>query len=118
MTRDELQARYPKLFDQLEDKDVGLHNLIVVDENDNDINDDELTDELYDPSIYSHMIYIHEPGVAAMGEQLASIPERLIQREDFKECFDSEGDLWGIVTEMDDEAIALAILDEMEHVLA
>jgi hypothetical protein len=117
MITDKLQARYPKLFNHLETKDVELHNLIVVDENDNDINDDELTDELYDPSIYSHMVYVHTPVVEAMGERLASIPPLLAQRDDFKECFDSEGDLWGIVTELDDAEIALAILDEMENVL-
>jgi hypothetical protein len=117
MTTEELQTRYPKLFEKFEEKDAELHNLIVVDENDEDINDDELTDELYDPSIYSHMVYIHTPVVEAMREQLASIPPLLEQRDDIKECFDSEGDLWGMVTELDETQIALAILDEMERVL-
>jgi hypothetical protein len=114
MTTNELQERYPKLFGQLEDKDMALRNLVTVDENDNDIDDDELTDELYDPSVYSHMVYIHETVASAIGEHLLSIPDLMNKRYDFKECYDSEGDLWGVVTELDEDQIALAILDEIE----
>ena len=117
MTTEELQARYPRLFEQLEDRDVLLRNLIVVDENDEDIDDDELTDDLYDPSVYSHMVYIHTPVVEAVGEALSRVPDRLKENEIFEECYDSEGDLWGVVTSLDEEAIALAILDEIEQVL-
>ena len=117
MTSEALQTRYPKLFDRLEDKDVLLRNLIVVDENDKDVFDDELTDDLYDPAIYSHMVYIAAPVVSALEDTLATIPEVIGQREDFKECYDSEGDLWGVVTELDETQIALAILDEAEHIL-
>jgi hypothetical protein len=117
VTTEELQRRYPKLFEQLEDPKVLLRNLIVVDENDEDINDDELTDELYDPSIYSHMVYLHAPVVAAAGERLGSIPALLEKRDDFKECYDSEGDLWGVVSELDEVQISLAILDEIEQTL-
>jgi len=117
MTSEALQTRYPKLFDRLDDKDVLLRNLIVVDENDEDINDDELTDELYDPAIYSHMVYIAAPVVSALGDTLATIPDVIGQREDFKECYDSEGDLWGVVTELDETQIALAILDEAENII-
>jgi hypothetical protein len=114
MTSKELQTRYPKLFDKLDDKDVLLRNLITVDENDNDIDDDELTDELYDPSVYSHMVYIHKPVVEAAGDHLADIPVSIKQSADFEECYDSEGDLWGVVTKLNEEQIALAILDEIE----
>ncbi len=115
MTSEELQNRYPKLFEKLDDKNVLLRNLITVDENDDDVDDDELTDELYDPSVYSHMVYIHEDVLNAIGsDHLSTIPELINKRNDFKECYDSEGDLWGVVTELDEEQIALAILDEIE----
>jgi len=115
MTSEELQNRYPKLFERLEDKDVLLRNLVTVDENDNDIDDDELTDELYDPSVYSHMVYIHESVVDAIGsDHLATIPDLINKRDDFEDCFDSEGDLWGVVSKLNEEEIALTILDEIE----
>jgi len=114
MTPEALQTRYPDLFDRLEDKDIFLRNLVVVDENDIDVFDDELTDDLYDPNVYTHMVYIHESLVQALGETLASIPARLEAREDFRECYDAEGDLWGVVTDLDETQIALAILDEAE----
>ncbi len=117
MTSGALQARYPKIFERLEDKDVLLRNLIVVDENDVDVNDDELTDELYDPTIYSHMVFITAPVVTALGDALAMIPNTLAQRDDFTECYDSEGDLWGVVTQLDETQIALAILDEAERTM-
>ncbi len=117
MTSEALQTRYPHLFTRLEDQDVPLRNLIVVDENDNDVNDDELTDELYDPAIYSHMIFIASPVVQAMGDVLATLPAKVAAREDFTECYDSEGDLWGVVSTLDETQIALAILDEAEAAL-
>ena len=118
MTPEELHKRYPKLFDRFEEKDLLLRHLVVVDENDDDIYDDELTDELYDPSVYSHMVYIAEPVVQAIGEELLStLPEKIASREGFSECFDSEGDLWGVVSTLDETQIALAILDEAEAVL-
>ena len=117
MTSEALQERYPRLFEHWEDKDLLLRNLIVVDENDNDVSDDELTDELYDPAIYSHMVYIAAPVVAALGERLVALPERVAAREGFTECYDSEGDLWGVVSTLDETGIALAILDEAEAAL-
>ena len=117
MTSEELQQRYPKLFERLNDQDVLLHNLVVVDENDEDVYDDELTDELYDPSVYSHMVFIAEPVVQAMGDILSTLPEKIASREGFSECFDSEGDLWGVVSTLDETQIALAILDEAEATL-
>ncbi len=117
MTTEELQRRYPRLFARLDDPDVLLRNLIVVDENDEDIDDDELTDDLYDPSVYTHMVYLHAPVVEAVGEPLAGVPDRIKNHEAFEDCYDSEGDLWGVVTRLDEEQIALAILDEIEKVL-
>jgi len=118
VTAQELNKRYPKLYARFDDQDLLLRNLIVVDENDEDVTDDDLTDELYDPSVYSHMVYIHEPVVEALGsEQLAQIPPVIKAREDFSECYDSEGDLWGVVTSLDERQIALAILDEIERAL-
>ncbi len=118
MTSEELQKRYPKLFERFENKDVLLRHLVVVDENDDDIYDDELTDELYDPSVYSHMVYIADPVVQAVGNDLlSSLPEKIAAREGFSECFDSEGDLWGVVSTLDETQIALAILDEAEAAL-
>lgn len=117
MTTEALQTRYPKLFDRLEDKDLLLRHLVVVDENEKDVTDDEIMEELYDPETYSHVAYLHAPVVDAVGEALAGIPDRIAQREDVTECYDSEGDLWGLVTTLDVDQIALMILDEIEQTL-
>ena len=117
MTSEALQERYPKLFERLEDQDVLLRHLVVVDENDNDIFDDEITDELYDPSVYSHVVFIAEPVVKAMGDILPTLPEKLVAQEAFSDCFDSEGDLWGVVSTLDETQITLAVLDEAEAAL-
>jgi len=114
MTTEELHARYPKLFERLEDKDVLLRHLVVVDENEKDVTDDDIMEEIYDPEVYSHVAYLYPEVVKAIGETLAEIPPQLAQREDVEECFDYEGDLWGFVTKRDVNAIALMILDAIE----
>ena len=114
MTTEQLQKRYPKLFERLDDTDVVLRHLVVVDENEKDVTDDDIMEELYDPDTYSHVAFLHEGVVRAAGETLKEIPERIAQRDDVSECFDAEGDLWGLVTTLDTDAIALMILDEIE----
>ena len=117
MTTEELQSRYPKLFERLEDKDVLMRHLVVVDENEKDVTDDDIMEELYDPEIHSHVAFLHAPVIEAAGEKLAAIPAQIEQRDDVTECYNSEGDLWGLVTELSTEKIAHIILDEIENVL-
>ena len=119
MTTEQLHARYPGLFERLEDTDILLRHLVVVDENEKDVTDDDIMDELYDPETYSHVAYIYPVVSQAAGEAFATIPERLAkQHEAIEECFASEPDQWGLVTSLETEAIALAILDEVEKVIA
>jgi len=114
MTTEALQKRYPKLFDRLEDRDILLRNLVVVDENEKDVTDDDIVDEIYDPEVYTHVAYLYPEVVKIAGEKLAEIPSKLLSRDDIEECFDYEGDLWGFVTPLDAETIALLILDTIE----
>jgi len=118
MTAKELAERYPKLYSRFDDQDQVLRNLITVDENDkDDVFDSDLNDDIYDPEIYTHIVYIHDVVVKAIGDLLSAIPEILMERDDFEDCYDSEGDLWGIKTKLNDEQIAFAALDEIEKLL-
>jgi len=117
VTTEQLHVRYPKLFAKLEEKDLLLRHLVVVDENEKDVTDDDIMDELYDPETYTHVAYLHPPVVSALGDQLREMPSRLKQREEVSECFDSEGDLWGVITTLDTDALTLLILDEIEQAL-
>ena len=118
MTTEQLHARYPRLFDRLEDPDLLLRHLVVVDENEKDVTDDDIMDELYDPDTYSHVAYIYPVVVRAAGDAFETIPSRLVeQHEAIRECFASEPDQWGLVTTLDNEAIALAILDAVEQAI-
>ncbi len=118
MTTEQLHARYPGLFARLEDTDILLRHLVVVDENEKDVTDDDIMDELYDPDTYSHVAYIYPVVAEAAGEAFATIPARLMaQHEAIRECFASEPDQWGLVTTLDEEAIALAILDAVEQLI-
>jgi hypothetical protein len=118
VTTEALQKRYPNLFERLADKDLLMRHLIVVDENDEDILDDDINDDLYDPSVYSHVVYLHAPVVQAAYSSLGSVHERIRNDEAFEDLFVSEQDLWGVVTGLDEETIALRILDAIEAVLS
>jgi hypothetical protein len=114
VTTEELQARYPNLFERLEDRDVLMRHLVVVDTNEKDVTDDDIMEELYDPDTYTHVAYLYPQVVSAIGDRIDQLVERITQRDDVEECFVSEPDLWGLVTQLDEEAIAPMILDEIE----
>jgi hypothetical protein len=114
VTTEELQVRYPNLFERLEDRDVLMRHLVVVDTNEKDVTDDDIMEELYDPDTYTHVAYLYPQVVAAIGDRIDQLVERITQRDDVEECFVSEPDLWGLVTQLDEEAIAPMILDEIE----
>jgi len=118
VTTEQLYARYPGLFARLDDPDILLRHLVVVDENEKDVTDDDIMDELYDPDTYSHVAYVYPVVARAVGEAFETIPSRLVEQHDaISECFASEPDQWGLVTTLDEEAIALAILDEAERII-
>ncbi len=117
MTPEPLHRRYPKIFAKLEDPDVLMRNLVVVDQNEKDVTDDEIMEDIYDPDIYSHVAYLY-PEVLEVASALRSdIPATLARRDDVTECYAYEADLWGLVTTLDTNAIAYAVLDTIESML-
>jgi len=117
VTTETLQKRYPYLFDCLVDQDVLMRDLIVVDENDEDIMDDDISEDLYDPSVYSHVIYFHAPVVQAMYSHSDQIQKQIRNDKAFEDLYVSEQDLWGVVTRLDEDEIALRMLDAIETIL-
>ena len=110
-----LQEQYPKLFEKLEDKDVELRHLLNVDENYEDYDSEEFE---FDFEEYNFIIYIAEPVQRALGEEkLATLAEALESDEAFTNFIASEGDLYGVKSDLDEEAITALVLKRVEELV-
>ncbi len=111
-----LRERYPKLMDGLEDIEE-LRHLLVIDENYDDVDSDEF--DVFDPSEYNYMIYITEVLQERLGkEKIALLIERLGKCDTFEIFYAHEDDIYGVMTPLNDEAIAGVILDVIEEILS
>lgn len=110
-----LQERYPKLFETLEDKEVALRHLLNVDENYDDYDSEEFE---FEPDEYNFIIYIADPLKAALGEEkLKTLSERLSGLDAFENFALSEEDLYGVKSTLQEEEIAALILEHTEALL-
>jgi len=110
-----LESRYPKLFNALEDKEVELRHLLNVDENYDDYDSEEFD---FDPQEYNFIIYIADPVTMLLGE--AKMEELMVKLNDnkaFEYLTATEIDLYGVKTELDEDAIIALVLDQVEEIL-
>ncbi len=110
-----LQEKYPKLFEQLEDKEVELRHLLNVDENEEDYDSEEFE---FDYEDYNFIIYIAEPVQQVLGEEkMQLLTEKLEANEIFENFMASEEDLYGVKCDLNTEEIAGLILDMVEEMV-
>jgi hypothetical protein len=111
----QLQQRYPKLFDKLEDTDVELRHLLNVDENYEDYDSEEFE---FDFEEYNYIIYIADPVKEALGEEkLAQLIAMLESNKAFENFVASEEDLYGVKSSLDEPQIAALVLESVEALL-
>ena len=110
-----LEKQYPKLFEQLEDKELELRHLLNVDENYEDIDSEEYE---FDYEDYNYVIYIAEPVQKVLGnEKLDQLIKKLGGNSVFENFVASEEDLYGVKSVLNDEEIATLVLKEVEEML-
>ena len=103
-----LQEKYPKLFEQLEDKEVELRHLLNVDENEEDYDSEEFE---FDYEDYNFIIYIAEPVQKVLGEEkMQTLTKKLEASETFENFMASEEDLYGVKCTLNADEIAELIL--------
>ncbi len=110
-----LQEKYPKLFEKLEDKDVELRHLLSIDENYEDFDSEEYEFDFED---YNYVIYIAEPVQKALGEaKMQEFMVKLHDKETFENFLASEVDIYGVKTSLDQDELADLVLEQVEEIV-
>lgn len=117
MTIETLQKSYPKLYEKLPEDVSELRYLLVIDVNYDDDDSDEF--DAIDPEDYNFLLYVTDTLQEAVGEQtMIELVKRLKEHKDIEEFYLSEIDLYGIQTNLDEEAIGHMVLGSLEEILA
>jgi hypothetical protein len=112
-----LKADYPQLFARLTEEVNEVRYLVVVDKNFNDVDSDEF--DAIDPEDYNYLVYITERLQDVMGEKtMVAFIKQLESHKDVALFYLSDVDLYGIQTNLEDEAIEKMVLDTVESLLA
>ena len=112
-----LKTQYPQLFSKLVEEVDEVRYLVVVDKNFNDVDSDEF--DAIDPEDYNYLVYITERLQDVMGEKLmVEFVKQLEAHKDVALFYLSDVDLYGIQTDLEDEAIEKMVLETVESLLA
>lgn len=112
-----LKTQYPKFFSKLNEEVDEVRYLVVVDKNFNDVDSDEF--DAIDPEDYNYLVYITERLQDVMGEKLmVEFVKKLEAHKDVALFYLSEVDLYGIQTDLEDEAIEKMVLNTVESLVA
>jgi len=110
-----LQEKYPKLFEKMEDKELELRHLLNVDENYEDFDSEEYE---FDYEDYNYIIYISEAMQHALGEEkMQEFMVKLHDKEIFENFLASEIDLYAVKSESEKEKISTLILELAEEIV-
>ena len=108
---------FPNLLSKIEEEVSDVRELVVVDYNYDDVDSDEF--DVFDPSEYNFMVYVTERVQQALGERrLKSVIETLKQSGDFQDFYVDDIDMYGVMTELGEEAITERFLVSMERALS
>ena len=111
-----LKERFPTLFSKLEDDVSTLRELVVVDENYEDIDDEET--DIFDPNDYNYLVYITENVSNILGKDgLEELYTKLSEDNIFDTFIASEEDLYGLMSPLSDDEVALKILEVAEQII-
>ena len=112
-----LKENFPLIMAGLEEEVDELRHLILVDVNYDDVDSDEF--DVFDPSDYNYLVYVTERVQNVLGEErLKSAIASLQQDKNFDDFYAPEDDMYGVMTKLDEEAIAQSILGCMEKSLS
>jgi len=110
-----LQEKYPKLFEKLEDKDVELRHLLSIDENYEDFDSEEYEFDFED---YNYVIYIAEPIQKVLGEaKMQEFMVKLHDKEIFENFLATEIDIYGVKTLLDQDDLTNLLLEQVEEIV-
>ena len=112
-----LKENFPRIMAGLEEEVEELRHLILVDVNYDDVDSDEF--DVFDPSDYNYLVYITERVQIVLGEERVQASIAKLQQDDnFDDFYAPEPDMYGVMTKLDEMAIAQRILGCMEESLS
>jgi len=110
-----LESRYPKLFENIEDKDIELRHLINVDENYEDFDSEEYE---FDFEEFNYVVYLSELILKSLGEEkMMALIEELKGVDAFENFLPSEIDLYALKSNLTLEEIEELIMSRVESVV-
>jgi hypothetical protein len=110
-----LQEKYPKLFEKLEDKELELRHLLNVEENYEDYDSEEFEFEVEE---YNFIIYIAEPIQNILGDaKMEEFMVKLHDKDAFVNFWANEKDLYGVKTDLNENEISTLVLDLVEELV-
>ncbi len=111
-----LKDKFPILFSKLDDDINELRLLVVVDENYADIDDEEV--DIFDPEDYNYLVYVTENVSSILKEEgLKKLYTTLDENNIFENFIASEEDLYGVQSSLDEDGVAIKILEIVEDIL-
>ena len=112
-----LKSKYPHLFSKLTEEVDEVRYLVVVDKNFNDVDSDEF--DAIDPEDYNYLVYITQRLQDVMGEKImVDFIKKLESHKNVALFYLSEIDLYGMQTDLEDEAIEKMVLEIVESLVA
>jgi hypothetical protein len=112
-----LESDFPRLLAGIDEEITDVRELVVIDVNYDDVDSDEF--DVFDPSDYNFLVYVTERVQEVLGEQrLKSVLELLEKSDDFKDFYINEIDMYGVMTDLEEEEIAKKFLEAMEASLS
>ena len=112
-----LEKDYPKIANAIEEKDLDeLRYFVIADENYVDIDDEEV--DVFEPENYNFLVYVTERlGNALKEEGLRELIAKLYEVKEFENFLDSELDLYGVKSKLNDDEVAKKVLALSEEIL-
>jgi len=112
MSREELLKNYPNIMALLEDDIDETRYLVVVDPN---VEEEADEADVFDPTEYNWMVFFPERIKEALGEELfLKLPERVNSLDIVEDFLDDGDDLFGILTQADEETITKRVLEILD----
>ncbi len=114
-----LKEKVPTIFSHLSQEEQDLNQLryfVVANENYEDMDDEEV--DVFDPNDYNYLVYITERLSNVLGLERLELLANALENKDYIENFlASEEDLFGVKSSLDEDELALKVLEEAESIL-
>ncbi|MEA1953437.1 MAG: hypothetical protein U9O24_03510 [Campylobacterota bacterium] len=110
-----LAQKYPKLFSNIEDKELEIRHLLSIDENYEDFDSEEYE---FDFEEYNYVIYIAEPIQKVVGKiKMEELMVKLHDNDAFEKFLATDIDIYGVKSTLNKEEISTLVMSLIEDII-